>query len=196
MTMTPDIIGIDPSLSNTAICVYRTTQVTEPWTGCYKTKPAGMLLADRIHRYNSLAMRVMQIVSEANPQAIFIEGPSFGSQGRATLDLAEYRGVLSQALCAACPTVIEVSPLTLKLFTTGKGAGDKTMMIAAIVKRYGVMYETNDEYDAFALCRFGACYLGIEKPATEFQERAIEKLRNPEAKPKKAKKKSVVPESM
>jgi hypothetical protein len=84
--------------------------------------------------------------------------------------------------------VVEVSPLTLKLFTTGKGSGDKTMMIAAIVKRYGVMYESNDEYDAFALCRFGACCLGIEKAETEFQIRAMEKFLHPEVKKQKKKK--------
>jgi Holliday junction resolvasome RuvABC endonuclease subunit len=173
--MSRNIVGIDPSLSGTAVCVYSPSQVTQPWTAVFSSKPTTGL-AGRIARFQDLTRRVVAVVSESGAEAVFIEGHSFGSQGKGTLDRAEYRGILSAALLAVCGTVYEVPPLTLKLFVTGKGKGDKTAMITACVKRYGVEYGSDDEYDAYGLCRLGACVLGWEKPATEAQVRAMGKV--------------------
>lgn len=170
------IVGIDPSLTATAVCPYSLSRADQPRINVFSSKPA-VGLRNRIARYNTLADQVLAVVLLARPHAVFIEGPSFGSRGNATLNLAEYRGVLSAALINAKQTVYEIPPSTLKLFITGKGNANKTAMITACVKRYGVTYETDDEYDAYGLCRLGACVLGLEQPTNAAQTRAIEKLK-------------------
>ena len=170
-----NIVGIDPSLTATAVCVYPPSQSTWPWTDVFSSKPA-VGLRKRIARYNALTDQVLTIVLKARPCVIFIEGHSFSSKGKGILDRAEYRGVLSAALIKAKQTVHEVPPATLKLFIAGKGNANKTAMITACVKRYGVEYETDDEYDAYGLCRLGACVMGLEQPENEAQKRAIKKL--------------------
>ncbi len=172
---TETIVGIDPSLTATAVCVYSPSQATQPWTAVFTSKPASGL-RNRIARYNTLADQVLAVVLKARPHAVFIEGSSFGSRGNATLNLAEYRGVLSAALINAKQTVYEIPPSTLKLFIAGKGNANKTAMITACVKRYRVEYETDDEYDAYGLCRLGACLLGWREPTNAAQKRALEKL--------------------
>lgn len=171
-----NIVGIDPSLTATAVCVYSPAQAMQPWTKVFTSNPAADFRG-RVKRYNDLTDEVLAVVLKARPLAVFIEGHSFGSKGKGTLDRAEYRGVLQAALFKAKQDVYEVPPLTLKLFITGKGKGNKTAMITACVKRYGVEYDTDDEYDAFGLCKFGACYMGLEAAANASQKKAIAKLR-------------------
>ena len=140
------------------------------------TSEAASGLAERIERYQLLTQQTVAVIKVAEPEAIFIEGLSHGSRGSGTLSLAEYRGILSVALLDVCRQVYEVPPTTLKLFIAGKGNANKTAMITACVRRYGVAYETDDEYDAYGLCSLGACVLGWEEPSNAGQKRAIEKL--------------------
>ena len=116
---TRTIVGIDPSLTATAVCPYSMLP-DQPRIDVFSSKPASGL-RNRIARYNTLADQVLAVVLKARPHAVFIEGSSFGSRGNATLNLAEYRGVLSAALINAKQTVYEIPPSTLKLFIAGKG---------------------------------------------------------------------------
>ncbi len=172
---TRTIVGIDPSLTATAVCPYSMLP-NQPDIDVFSSTPA-VGLQRRIGRYQLLTKQVVAVVKEAEPAAVFIEGHSFGSRDRGTIDRAEYRGILSAALLAVCPHVYEVPPATLKLFITGKGNANKTIVITACVKHYGVEYKTDDAYDAYGLCRLGACVLGWEPPTNAAQKRAIEKLK-------------------
>lgn len=164
------IVGIDPSLTGTAVCVGETTKViTSP--------PSGPLPALRIARYRVLVSQVLIVVPKQS--LVFIEGYSFGSNGGQATDRAEYGGILRYHLCGhgmEC-TVVEVPPTSLKKWATGSGAGDKTPMIAALTKRYGVEFRTNDEYDAYALARLGEQYAGLVEPANQIQAEVIAKLK-------------------
>jgi crossover junction endodeoxyribonuclease RuvC len=150
-----------------------------PWTGLVKSSPANGLRG-RMDRYGSITAGIASYIREAadldDDIAIFIEGLSFGSKGKGMFNLAELRGVLLSELLRLCDAVYEVPPSTLKQFVAGKGNADKTAMITACVKRYGVEYGTNDEYDAYGLCKLGECYLGLAEPANESQRKAITKV--------------------
>lgn len=182
-------VGIDPSLSATAVCVYSPTQCTQPWTGLFMSKPQPGLRG-RIERYQDIVRQVSEIIVESKPVVVCIEGHSFGSQGRGTLDRAEFRGLLSAALLNLCGRVYEVPPTCLKLFATGKGSGGKPPVVAACAKRYGVEYETDDEYDAFVLARMAACIAGADDLLAAFQGRAIDAVVNPKTKTPKRRKAS------
>lgn len=175
----PNIVGIDPSLTGTAVVVYSPTQATQPWSGVFTSKPADGL-ERRFCRYSDLARRVLSVITEAEPKAIAIEGYSFSSKGTAAQAMVEYGGLLRGLILAHRngADVLEIPPATLKLFATGKGNAKKEKVISSLACRYGVEYDTSDEYDAYALCRLGACFAGLETPAVEWQRRALEKVKS------------------
>ena len=162
------IVGIDPSLRSTAVCVYRGGRSDMSLFG---SEPAGHQLRVRMLRWIDLANRISQCVREAEPEAVFIEGYSLGSRGRAVFDTAEFGGLLRFQLLPFL--VYEVPPTTLKKFTAGKGNAGKTAVVAALTHRYGVMFGTDDEYDAFGLAKLGACVMKHEKPQTAKQQEVV-----------------------
>jgi len=171
------VVGIDPSLSNTAVCVYDGTDFA---TTCFPTKPTGRLLRHRIDRYCFVAAGVCKLLVEAQrPTLVLIEGYGFRSQ--AANAQGEFGGILRFLINSALPTglhnVAEVAPATLKKFAAGKGNAKKIAMVAALTKRYDVLFETDDEYDAYALARMAACLAGIEEPQTQQQRTAMETVR-------------------
>lgn len=174
--MNQTVVGVDPSLTATALCFYTPTQVTQPHISVCKSKPEGKTLTARMRRYEVLAATIRQSVVEANPEAVFIEGYSYGSPAKA-VPLGEFGGLLRMELLCNNLRVIEVAPKTLKLFAAGTGNANKTAVVAGLTKRYGVEYRTDDEYDAFGLARLGACVLGWDKPQTAAQTKAVESLK-------------------
>jgi crossover junction endodeoxyribonuclease RuvC len=170
-------VGIDPSLTNTAVCFYTPTQVTQPHTSCFSSKPQDGLA--RIRRFTDLSDDIVVACSEADPAIVFVEGYSFGSKGNAGRWLAEFGGILRCRLLATFgDAVVEVPPARLKKWATGRGNAKKLLVVAAIVKRYGAEYDTDDEYDAFALSRMAAQVLGWEEAATKFQANVVKDLRS------------------
>lgn len=172
------VVGIDPSLTNTAIVC-----------GCDKTrcdittmtsKPHGAKVEDRICRYVAIAKSVREWVKGLSEQfaavAIYIEGYSMGSKGNAFTAICENGAILRYALLGISNRIIEVPPSTLKKFACGKGNAPKDMVAANLTKRYDVLFNSNDEYDAYGLWRMGLIAEGLDTPQTKLQQEAIDKL--------------------
>jgi crossover junction endodeoxyribonuclease RuvC len=178
----PISMGIDPSLAATAVCVYTPIQV---WGEVIKSASRGRELRSRMTRYDAIVRKVMSLVDEVQPGEICLEGYSFGSKGNALASLAEFGGLLRQAVCdfggARGVTPREISPAQVKKFATNKGNAGKIEVAIACVKRWDVAYATDDEYDAYVLARMGACLAGWEEPQTQWQAKVIEGLRPLEA---------------
>jgi hypothetical protein len=71
-------------------------------------------------------------------------------------------GVYSALASRGIPVVV-VNPMTLKVWTTGKGRADKTDMLAA-VREWGWAPANHDEADALSLASVGAFHLGDPVP--------------------------------
>lgn len=71
-------------------------------------------------------------------------------------------GVYSALASRGIPVVV-VNPMTLKVWTTGKGRADKTDMLAA-VREWGWAPANHDEADAMSLATVGAYHLGDPVP--------------------------------
>jgi Holliday junction resolvasome RuvABC endonuclease subunit len=71
-------------------------------------------------------------------------------------------GVYSALASRRIPTAV-VHPMTLKVWTTGKGRADKADMLAA-VRAWGWTPTNHDEADALALASVGAYHLGDPVP--------------------------------
>jgi len=165
------IVGIDPSLSCTAICWNRIE------TELFKSQSEGKSLESRIARFVSLAYRVAKKVRELEPIFIVIEGYSFASKGM-VYHLGEYGGILRKELIdGSSAEFVEVPPSSLKKFVTGSGAGKKELMIARLSRKFGVEFSTSDAYDALACQWLGRALIGETDDLAEYQQEIVEKLR-------------------
>ncbi len=171
----PAVMGIDPSLTGLAICVIAGVEVT---TQRFTSSPEGRAVRSRIARYLHLSDLVMQVAERYGPRLVLLEGYSYGSQRSASIDQAELGGFLRGDLCELKADILEVAPATLKKFATGRGAGTKVALVAAVAVRWRVQFATDDEYDAYALARMARCLAGLDEPETQAQRQACETVLN------------------
>jgi len=177
MTM---IVGIDPSLSGTAVVA---GESSDRWT-CerFSSKPSGQSVIDRVRRIDSLVSRIMKPLEHCcgKDTLILIEGYSFASDVSRARFTAEFGGVLRWHLVDV-GHVVEVQPRSLKKFITGSGAGKKLKMIASLSRDpYNVEFSTDDEYDAYACFRLGFAFAGIEECRNASQRQVISQM-NPKS---------------
>lgn len=176
LAATNGVVGIDPSLTGSAVCAW--PDVPRRFT----SKPADGLSA-RISRYVGLAESVAKSVPFES--LVMLEGYSFASPGNAGRWLAEFGGILRKRLLELTPYIVEVSPHLLKKFATGKGNSDKEALRAHVAKRWGVIHDSSDETDAFVLAQIGLCYSGQVEPENQAQREVIETLKTGGVKRKK-----------
>jgi crossover junction endodeoxyribonuclease RuvC len=172
------VVGIDPSLTGTAVCVLRRDGTHEMKRF---TSAAADGLAERFDRYAGLLDDVYDLISELPIPALYLEGYSMGSKGRAITGICEYGAMLRHMLLIASKieqrdTPVEVAPTALKKFVTGKGNADKMAVALAVANRWGVEFKTNDEFDAYGLARMAGCAAGFWQPETEAQRDVMKKL--------------------
>lgn len=167
------IIGIDPSLTGFAICSISNQDITFRE---YSSK-AAKLIQDRMDRYEELLKEPLAFIQQNKPQLIVLEGYSYGSKGRGTITLGEFGGVLRYSLRSYMDRLIEVPPTVLKKFTTGSGNCSKDKMVSLASSKYRMVFNTNNEVDAFCLAKLGMCLTGYDSPTANYQEKVIEDLK-------------------
>ncbi len=168
-------VGLDPSLSGFGVCVLiGDTILTERFV----SDSLGDTMHERMLRYKLLVNQVIKsMMRHGQPSIVLIEGYSFGSPNRA-VQLAELGGLLRRRLGVHQVTAAEVAPQSLKKFATDKGSGKKLPAVPThLTKRYGVMFDSDDEYDAFALAKIGQCVIGYREPQTKPQAEVVEAVR-------------------
>src|SRR5688572_24493291 len=77
------VVGIDPSLTGTAVCVMSSPH--DHVMHRFTSKPADGV-HDRIERFGSLVEQICNVVCGGNVSLVVIEGYSFGSKGAGQLD--------------------------------------------------------------------------------------------------------------
>lgn len=171
----PDIIvGLDMSLTSPGYARYivEVDQLSSGFIDVKKMKMTGM------KRILWLRDFVLELVESPNMRVVvFIEGYSFGSKGRSTIDLAELGGAVRIGLSDMNISFYEIPPASLKRFITGSGNSDKAVVLKELLKRYGHDINQNDEGDAVSLVEFGrAAYDIPAKPLVAFQKEVLSNL--------------------
>jgi Holliday junction resolvasome RuvABC endonuclease subunit len=134
----PRILALDLSLTRTGVC--------RPDGSCSVIRTGHLRGMPRI---DDIARQVQSLARGAD--LVVIEGYSFGSQGRATFDVAELGGCVRFLLHRLGMQYVDVPPATLKKFATGKGNSPKDAMIAEAIRRFGFAGFDNNEADAYLL---------------------------------------------
>lgn len=183
------IAAIDPSLTNTAV-FYGSAKAYARAT--FGSKNQGNHVSARMARIDDLVSRVVEFLGRADQpiELLLIEAYSFGSNDSNAKFSAEYGGLLRWHLIDVCPRIIEVAPTSLKKFATGKGNSKKEQVIAHVTSRYDVMFESNDEYDAYALFRLGRVLLEWERPLNAAQREVAAQILHPQPKVSKSRQRS------
>lgn len=158
------VIGIDPSLSHTALHL-------PAGPAAIKTSPKD---------YPHPVARLLDIRSVfaahvgAGPGTAYIEGYSFGSAFKRE-QLGELGGALRLVLIEAGWDVVVVPPTTLKKFVVGTGVAEKDRMMLECFKRWGYSPTDNNDCDAYALRQLGLAHQGVAD-ATKAQRECFAKL--------------------
>jgi len=180
------ILAIDPSLTGTAVVIGGPSGVYDirRFSSHHRTDT----VYHRIQRYRGLVAEVAAYIGCQSIDAVFIEGYSLGHARPGVFQLTEYGGLLRVMLLDLTSDIYEVPPSSLKRFAAGKGNAKKPVVAKCLSVRYGVRFDTDDEYDAFGLYRLGLCVLGHAEPHGLAQCEVVEQIRNPQPKPRKPRK--------
>lgn len=151
------VIGVDLSLTGTAICVldYKSANIisvqtidTKKHTGIERIALIKKSLLDCVVKHSSAPVK----------RAIFVEGYSFGSKGRGVYNLGELGGCCRLLFAGYCGGYWDVPPTSLKKFITGKGNVNKNVMLEKIYRKYGIGSEIlrdDNQVDSYGLARMG-----------------------------------------
>lgn len=149
------ILGIDPSLTSTGLCVidHHGALIESTTLSSKKTGPARLVdLRDALDAYFKRTM----------PTACALEGYSFGSK-HAREAVAEWGGLIRVLLYEwKIPTLV-VPPMTLKKFVLpSAGNLQKNRIALESYKRWNVSFQTDDECDAHALAQLALVRVQME----------------------------------
>ena len=73
--------------------------------------------------------------------------------------------------------MIECPPALLKKFATGKGNAPKPLVVSELTKRYGRVFRSDDEADAYGLLMLALVVTGQSRAQTKAQSEAAGKLK-------------------
>jgi hypothetical protein len=176
-----NVAGIDTSLSNTAICVGSLESGRNMLV--VPGGPPAWGVVNRTYRFETIVSQIVAFLEPFAPlEAVLLEGYSWGSEGGQATDRAECRGILNFHLVDMAKHIYEPAPMTLKKFVLGKvekrpkgtKSPGKTPIIAAIARQHGLQFQTDDEYDAFALWQLGLLCVGADVPRTTSQRECVD----------------------
>lgn len=185
--MEPQYVGIDPSLSRTAIihggAKYGGVRI-------FKSEPNGPAVASRMMRFATMASAIRghlnNIAATCGPiRLVCIESYSLGHNNPGTASLCEFGGILRLRLTEAF-RLVECSPSKLKQFVSGKGNTKKPEFISTLARRYDVAFPDEDEYFAYGLWLIARSAMEPQL-GTKEQATIAAKVMNPKPKTKKNK---------
>jgi crossover junction endodeoxyribonuclease RuvC len=184
------VIGIDPSLTGLGVIGLQAGENDPVFKHRFTSKPASGLL--RFDRYTGLRDKVAKVLDVWEPQTAMVVIEAAPNQiksasGKSMVEIGTYLQIAIRKRFE--DRRVEVYPGSLKKFATGKGVGKKEIIAAHVATRWGQLFDSSDEFDAYVLAKIGLCYAGLEDAANAAQREVIEALRAGPA-PKKPRKKA------
>jgi crossover junction endodeoxyribonuclease RuvC len=175
------VIGIDPSLSASGVCVLNTDDTTAHVLTLGTKGSLSDNLGARAKRLEGLTSR-LQLLFVSTPGDVYavIEGPAPGVSREAAGSRHDRSALwwdivrMVNAVTGHWPLVL--SPATLKVYATGKGNAGKDAVMASAIKRYLTFdIGNNNEADAVILAAAGARVLGcpVEQSMPQTHLRAL-----------------------
>lgn len=189
------ITGLDLSLTSAGIARLTTIDGDDPLTWTCTVGASGETDATLAQRWWRLDAQRTRVLSEVGtPDLVVVEGPAMASAHGQQHDRSGLWWLILDDLLGRGAAVVEVPPLTLKVWATGSGATSgpnkvtKARVVREVRRDYGHLFDIpseahggSDIADAVALATLGAAHLGaplVEVPTSHL--RALRKVRWPD----------------
>lgn len=153
------ILGIDPGLAliglGTIDAQGRTAISVVEWLTI--TTKAGLPTPVRLCE---IRRDLGEYLDQMKPELVVIERLFFATNERTAIDVAQARGVIVQTVAERELTILEPTPLQLKLGITGDGSADKTQVQTMLLHQLQLkeIPRPDDAADALALAVYGALH--------------------------------------
>jgi Holliday junction resolvasome RuvABC endonuclease subunit len=167
-------VGIDQSLTGFALSAVSVEFPNKHKTWVFKSEYRGV---QRLHDIDSwLSIKLAELHKDGNVVVnVAMEGTVLQSQAASIL--GELAGITKLALYIFfdarrkpdCALPLQIPPMTLKKYASGKGTAKKQEMLLQIYKRWGVEFNDDNAADAYALGRLatGSAIDAVERETQE-----------------------------
>ena len=154
-------IGIDQSLTGFALSFVNSENPTEHITWVYKSPYNGVQRLADIRLW--MLSKIREHTQGKKVFDVAMEGTVLASHS--ALVLGELAALVKLSFWdAGKVTPLQIPPMTLKKYASGKGTSKKQEMLLQIFKRWGIEFNDDNAADAYALARLAA---GFYIDATE-----------------------------
>lgn len=144
----PMFVGLDPSYNSFGLIVIdKNGKIIEQKLLTSKTKDEA---EDRIIELEKEFKFIPEIISL---QSVYMEGPSYSSDGSFVLQMGALHYYLRIFFRKKNINYSIIAPGTLKKFVTGDGRAKKDLILLKTYKKWGVEFEVHDLADAYGLAR-------------------------------------------
>jgi len=144
----PMFVGLDPSFNEFGIVVL--DQKANIIEQKIITSDSNLDADERIIQLENSFKFIPMICSLCS---IYIEGPSFSSNGQFSLQMGALHYYLRIFLIKNKTEFKIIAPGNLKKFVTGKGNCKKELILLKVFKKWGVEFDNNNLADAYSLAR-------------------------------------------
>lgn len=148
----PIIIGIDPSLTATAmVCLTANLPGQQAATDV-------MVIRSKLRgcaRLSEIQEAVVTFVDSVGPELVLIEGFAYNSKGRSVFEMGGLGWLLRWTFVKMEQNFLVVPPAILKVWATGKGNSAKEVMLREVFRKWQYEALDNNDADAYALAQLG-----------------------------------------
>jgi Holliday junction resolvasome RuvABC endonuclease subunit len=169
-------LGIDQSLRSSGVAVVSEGQDVQ-FIG--RIAPGKLTGVQRLASIRSALRDVL--AGEPGIRFAALEGYAYDVGAGRVFELGEVGSVVKLVLHDAAIPFVIVPPASLKLFVTGSGQAKKEQMRQAVLKKWGISIEQDDECDAFGLAHVARSF-HLNKGTSRAELEVLKKLRDTDKK--------------
>lgn len=170
------VVGLDLSLSETGLA-YTPLGNDDPGSYIFATKPTEQDY-DGVIRLRSIVSWVRShSCTDADYPLFVMEDFSFASKGRAVFQTGGLQYLVRSMLVKEKQRYVLVAPQALKKFVTGKGNGDKSVVIKRLYTNFGIDEDNDNAADAIGLALIGQALLGYRPVKRKHEQEVVQLLK-------------------
>lgn len=170
-------LGIDQSLRSTGVALVE-EDGSVVYTGTIT--PGKLTGVERLSFIRKGLREALEMTEGSRILSAALEGYSYGSTG-SLCELGEVGAVVRLVLYDASVPFVVVAPAQLKQFIAGNGQAKKEDVRKAVLKKWGIDIDQDDECDAFGLAQLARSY-HHKTGTTRTELEVLKKLRTPKKK--------------
>lgn len=161
----PRVVGIDPSLTATALVGMDESACQERVLVIEGTKLKGL------PRLDSIREQVISFIDHEMPELVVIEGFAYNAKGASVFEMGGLGWLLRWTMFKMQQPFLVAPPSVLKSFATGKGNSAKEIMIREVYRKWKYEAKDNNDADAYALAKLG---LDIAAPKDKWTKKTTD----------------------